>query len=148
MGDSDDEYDRKRRDKFRGERSERDRGGLGERRDERPRHRADEWGDRGRSREYRDYRSGGLGGLGGQGGLQGLGGLPGLGARGYSPPPRDGPPPKRARDWPPLDDRRLDAYGSYGWSHEHYAHHHHAYAPQQPHSHRYVSRRVFLAGLA
>lgn len=43
MGDSDDEYDRKRRDKFRGERNDSIRGGDNRRDDRRMR---DDWNDR------------------------------------------------------------------------------------------------------
>ncbi|XP_027848833.2 serrate RNA effector molecule homolog isoform X2 [Aphis gossypii] len=57
MGDSDDEYDRKRRDKFRGERTESIRGGDNRRDDRRMR---DDWNDRetwgARSRGRGDYR--------------------------------------------------------------------------------------------
>lgn len=57
MGDSDDEYDRKRRDKFRGERNESIRGGDNRRDDRRMR---DDWNDRetwsARSRGRGDYR--------------------------------------------------------------------------------------------
>ncbi|XP_026468817.1 serrate RNA effector molecule homolog isoform X3 [Ctenocephalides felis] len=120
MGDSDDEYDRKRRDKFRGERggtggnSEGGYRGSERSRDDRNRGR-DDWPDRSR-RDYRDYRAGAAvgSGSGGRGG--------------YSPPPGrgggDGPPVKRMRgDW---DDARPrygmhDGYGSYGWPHhDHY----------------------------
>uniref|UniRef100_A0A182PVD8 Uncharacterized protein n=1 Tax=Anopheles epiroticus TaxID=199890 RepID=A0A182PVD8_9DIPT len=59
MGDSDDEYDRKRRDKFRGERSAGGGGdsyGRGADRPDRSRGR-DDWPDRVRPRQdYRDYR--------------------------------------------------------------------------------------------
>lgn len=88
MGDSDDEYsDRKRRDKFRGERTESYRGGDG-RRDDR---RRDDWMEReswgGRSRARGDYR--------------------GTVRERYSPARQHdfSPPPKRMRtDW---DDRRM-----------------------------------------
>lgn len=46
MGDSDDEYDRRRRDKFRGERSEYRGAGDSGRREERGNPRRDEWSDR------------------------------------------------------------------------------------------------------
>ncbi|KAJ6645884.1 Serrate RNA effector molecule like [Pseudolycoriella hygida] len=107
MADSDDEYDRKRRDKFRGER-ERSSGDYNrsDRRDERPRGRED-WTDRGRGRpDYRDYRR-------------------------YSPD--RGPPVKRMRqEWG--DDGRPIRYGGHdgympygggGWTgaHDHYPMH-------------------------
>ncbi|XP_055692352.1 serrate RNA effector molecule homolog isoform X2 [Lutzomyia longipalpis] len=90
MGDSDDEYDRKRRDKFRGERSSGD-----SYRSERDRRddRRDDWI---RSKpDYREFRNGG--------GRE----------RMYSPP-RDMPPMKRMRMAP------HDPYGPYGggWHHE------------------------------
>uniref|UniRef100_A0A6M2DLB6 Serrate RNA effector molecule homolog n=1 Tax=Xenopsylla cheopis TaxID=163159 RepID=A0A6M2DLB6_XENCH len=120
MGDSDDEYDRKRRDKFRGERggtggnSEGGYRGSERSRDDRNRGR-DDWPERNR-RDYRDYRAGAAVGAGSGG------------RGGYSPPPGrgggDGPPIKRMRgDW---DDGRPrygmhDGYGSYGWPpHDHY----------------------------
>ncbi|CAB3374785.1 Hypothetical predicted protein [Cloeon dipterum] len=119
MGDSDDEYDRKRRDKFRGERTERSSGdfreggrGGGERRG--PSNR-DDWGDNdnwqgGRSRgppSYNEYRpSGGRGGSGGGGGR---------GER-FSPPSRydmNQPPMKRSRtDWG--EERRYVPDSGYG----------------------------------
>lgn len=46
MGDSDDEYDRRRRDKFRGERSEYRGAGESGRREERGNPRREEWNDR------------------------------------------------------------------------------------------------------
>lgn len=84
MADSDDDfYDRKRRDKFRGERSAGGVGGAGDnynrsdRRDERSRGR-DDWPERGRGRmDYREYRS--------------------VRDRGYSPGRGEGPPMKRMR---------------------------------------------------
>nr|SVE85426.1 EOG090X04A7 [Daphnia pulicaria] len=50
MGDSDDDYDRRRRDKFRGERSEYRGAGESGRREERGNPRREEWNDRGRER--------------------------------------------------------------------------------------------------
>ncbi|XP_059607490.1 serrate RNA effector molecule homolog isoform X2 [Phlebotomus argentipes] len=93
MADSDDEYDRKRRDKFRGERSSGDNYRERDRRDD---HRGrDEWMDRVRSKpDYREFRNGR--------------------DRMYSPP-RDMPPMKRMRMGP------HDGYGPYGgggWHHE------------------------------
>lgn len=84
MADSDDEYDRKRRDKFRGERSSGDNYRAGDRRDERIRgNTREDWSNRSRDRQdFRDF-------------------LPPR-DRGYSPT-RDGPPKKRLRgEW---DDR-------------------------------------------
>ncbi|XP_078393111.1 serrate RNA effector molecule homolog isoform X1 [Cetorhinus maximus] len=90
MGDSDDEYDRRRRDKFRRERSDYDRS---RERDDR---RRDDWNDREwdrgrerRSREYRDYDRGRR--------------------ERFSPPRHDlSPPQKRVRrDW---DDHVADPY--------------------------------------
>ncbi|XP_064185075.1 serrate RNA effector molecule homolog [Anguilla rostrata] len=91
MGDSDDEFDRRRRDKFRRERSDYDRS---RERDDR---RRDEWNDRewdrGRERrsrgEYRDYDRGRR--------------------ERFSPPRHDMSPPQKRmrRDW---DDRRVDPY--------------------------------------
>ncbi|XP_046384393.1 serrate RNA effector molecule homolog isoform X2 [Ischnura elegans] len=143
MGDSEDEYDRKRRDKFRGERTEsysRD----GRRGDDRRREdwiERESWG-RSRGRQGGDYGGGGGGGSSSRGGGDYLGGRMGGGRGGegggsrYSPPnphashprsnPHDhiSPPLKRARvsDW---EDRRYGGghdtgYSSYGsaWSHE------------------------------
>lgn len=82
MADSDDEHDRKRRDKFRGERSAGGGGGgdsynRSDRRDERSRGR-DDWPERGRGRmDYREYRP--------------------VRDRGYSPGRGEGPPMKRMR---------------------------------------------------
>ncbi|XP_014609079.1 PREDICTED: serrate RNA effector molecule homolog isoform X1 [Polistes canadensis] len=125
MGDSDDEYDRKRRDKFRGERNESySREG---RRDDR---RRDDWVDRewsSRPRQrpdYREYRGGGGGGSGGGGRDR------------YSPPRSQdmAPPIKRMRaDW---DDRPRYAHDYYGgggsasgggnaWGPDHYPPPHH-----------------------
>ncbi|XP_037918598.1 serrate RNA effector molecule homolog isoform X2 [Hermetia illucens] len=116
MADSDDEYDRKRRDKFRGERSAGDsyrserredrRGGGGGR---------DDWNDRnpfrGRARpDYGEYRGGG----GGRG-------------RDRYSPGRDLPPPKRMRpDWGDEGRPRYgghEGYPMYGWGHEPYPMH-------------------------
>lgn len=93
MADSDDEYDRKRRDKFRGERSSGD--SYRSDRDRRDDHRGrDDWMDRVRSKpDYREFRNGR--------------------DRMYSPP-RDMPPMKRMRMGP------HDGYGPYGgggWGH-------------------------------
>ncbi|XP_055705245.1 serrate RNA effector molecule homolog isoform X2 [Phlebotomus papatasi] len=87
MADSDDEYDRKRRDKFRGERSSGD--SYRSDRDRRDDHRGrDDWMDRVRSKpDYREFRNGR--------------------DRMYSPP-RDMPPMKRMRMGP------HDGYGPYG----------------------------------
>lgn len=82
MGDSDDEYDRKRRDKFRGERSGTDTNyNRSDRRDERRSGGREEYNERPRGRpDYREYRS--------------------PRERGYSPEQRPGPPMKRMRqDW-------------------------------------------------
>lgn len=112
MGDSDDEYDRKRRDKFRGERgSAGDSYARGADRSERSRGRGDDWPERGRPRQdYRDYR-------------------PPPRDRGYSPV-REGPPMKRMRGDGWGDEGRggrfggHDAYGmyggGYGGGHDHY----------------------------
>lgn len=106
MGESDDEYDRKRRDKFRGERGaaagggdnyrterNQDRGGGGRR---------DDWQERnpfGRNRarpNYGDYR------------------------RDRFSPGRDMPPSKRMRpDWGDDMRGRYDPYGLYGWGGSH-----------------------------
>ncbi|XP_046995994.1 serrate RNA effector molecule homolog isoform X2 [Schistocerca americana] len=101
MGDSDDEYDRKRRDKFRGERTESYQRGEGRRgggSEDRRRDdwiERDSWGGRNRPRtDYRDYRGGGR--------------------ERYSPVRTHdiSPPMKRVRtDW---DDRR----GAGGYGHE------------------------------
>ncbi|KAK7865942.1 hypothetical protein R5R35_005009 [Gryllus longicercus] len=118
MADSDDEYDRKRRDKFRGERTESypregRRGGGDDRRREDWMER-DSWGSRNRPRtDYRDYRGGGGG------------------RERYSPARAHdiSPPMKRVRtEW---DDRRTSGYshdgsgsgyGNYGssWGHDNY----------------------------
>lgn len=117
MADSDDEYDRKRRDKFRGERTEsyprEGRRGGDERRREDWMER-ESWGSRNRPRtEYRDYRGGGGG------------------RERYSPARAHdiSPPLKRVRtEW---DERRASgyshdgsgsAYGNYGssWGHDSY----------------------------
>ncbi|XP_055917768.1 serrate RNA effector molecule homolog isoform X2 [Eupeodes corollae] len=110
MADSDDEYDRKRRDKFRGERSSGDSYRSDRRGDDR---RRDEWSDRnpfrsGRARpDYRDYR----------------------GPREKYSPGRELPPAKRIRpDWGE-DIRPNPRYGGYdqyllhNWSHDHYPNH-------------------------
>uniref|UniRef100_A0A8D8FIJ2 Serrate RNA effector molecule homolog n=1 Tax=Culex pipiens TaxID=7175 RepID=A0A8D8FIJ2_CULPI len=110
MGDSDDEYDRKRRDKFRGERgSAGDSYPRGADRSERSRGR-DDWQERGRPRQdYRDYR-------------------PPPRDRGYSPV-REGPPMKRMRGEGWGDEGRggrfgghdsYGMYGGYGGGHDHY----------------------------
>ncbi|XP_037946952.1 serrate RNA effector molecule homolog isoform X2 [Teleopsis dalmanni] len=130
MADSDDEYDRKRRDKFRGERSSGD-SYRSERRDERRTagsNSRDDWPERnpfrggggggGRARpEYRDYRGG---------------------RDRYGSPGRDMPPAKRMRsDWG--DDIRpryagYDPYMMQAWN-EHYAHSmHNAYGAHLPHA--------------
>ncbi|XP_052903474.1 serrate RNA effector molecule homolog isoform X2 [Anopheles moucheti] len=111
MGDSDDEYDRKRRDKFRGERSAGGGGdsyGRGTDRPDRSRGR-DDWPDRVRPRQdYRDYR-------------------PPPRDRGYSPA-REGPTVKRMRGdaWGDEGRHRFgahDGYGMYGYSHDHFGMH-------------------------
>lgn len=81
MGDSDDDYDRKRRDKFRGERGTESSYRSERRSDERRSGGRDEWQDRPRGRQdYREYRP--------------------PRDRAYSPPERTGPPMKRMRpDW-------------------------------------------------
>lgn len=84
MADSDDEYDRKRRDKFRGERSSGD-NYRSDRRDDRSRGR-EEWTDRRSRPDYREYRP-----------------------RDRFSPDRNGPPVKRMRgDW---GDDRGPRYG-------------------------------------
>ncbi|XP_067011210.1 serrate RNA effector molecule homolog isoform X3 [Anabrus simplex] len=121
MGDSEDEYDRKRRDKFRGERTESyprgegRRGGGGEDRRREEWIERDSWGSRNRPRtDYREYRGG-------------------SGRERYSPARTHdiSPPMKRVRtEW---EDRRGAAgyshegaagssYGNYGgsWGHENY----------------------------
>ncbi|XP_046429120.1 serrate RNA effector molecule homolog isoform X1 [Neodiprion fabricii] len=117
MADSDDEYDRKRRDKFRGERTE-SYSREGRRGDDR---RRDEWVDREwssrpRARpEYREYRGGGGGG----------------GRERYSPARSQemAPPMKRMRaDW---EDRpRYGGHDYYGggtsWGPDHYTPAHHS----------------------
>ncbi|GAB0094430.1 SERRATE_Ars2_N domain-containing protein [Sergentomyia squamirostris] len=86
MADSDDEYDRKRRDKFRGERSDSYRSERDRKDDHRGR---DDWIDRVRSKpDYREFRGGGR-------------------DRMYSPS-REMPPMKRMRMGP------HDPYGHYG----------------------------------
>ncbi|KAK3926902.1 Serrate RNA effector molecule-like protein [Frankliniella fusca] len=102
MADSDDEYDRKRRDKFRGERTESYRGGEGGRRttggDDRRREdwmERDSWGSRNRQRQdYRDYRTGSS---------------------------RDRYSPPRQHDIsPPMKRMRPEWRGGYGGAHEGY----------------------------
>ncbi|XP_026293345.1 serrate RNA effector molecule homolog isoform X2 [Frankliniella occidentalis] len=102
MADSDDEYDRKRRDKFRGERTESYRGGEGGRRttsgDDRRRDdwmERDSWGSRNRQRQdYRDYRTGSS---------------------------RDRYSPPRQHDIsPPMKRMRPEWRGGYGGAHEGY----------------------------
>ncbi|XP_055857841.1 serrate RNA effector molecule homolog [Episyrphus balteatus] len=110
MADSDDEYDRKRRDKFRGERSSGESYRSERRIDDR---RREEWSDRnpfrsGRTRpDYRDYR----------------------GPREKFSPGRELPPAKRIRpDWGE-DIRQNSRYGGYdqyllhNWGHDHYPNH-------------------------
>ncbi|KAJ9586176.1 hypothetical protein L9F63_020181 [Diploptera punctata] len=124
MADSDDEYDRKRRDKFRGERTESYQRGEGRRGGGGEDRRRDEWiereswGSRNRARaDYREYRGGGGG------------------RERYSPTRTHdiSPPMKRVRtEW---DDRRSAGYhdsgaGSYGssyassWGHDSYSSQH------------------------
>ncbi|XP_063708105.1 serrate RNA effector molecule homolog isoform X3 [Culicoides brevitarsis] len=105
MGDSDDEYDRKRRDKFRGERGGTESSYRSDRRsDERRSGGRDEWQDRPRGRQdYREYRP--------------------PRERAYSPPERSGPPMKRMRgDWEERPRYAPDPYGLYGYGHDPYAH--------------------------
>ncbi|CAH0724868.1 unnamed protein product, partial [Brenthis ino] len=123
---NDDEYDRKRRDKFRGERGTAEGSSYrsSDRREERSRGR-EEWSERSRGGrsgpDYRDYRGGASA------------------SRGYSPVRGEGPPNKRIRpDWP-VDDRRYggmphDSYGSYGWAHDHFGPHpaHQGYGQPMP----------------
>ncbi|XP_047505088.1 serrate RNA effector molecule homolog isoform X2 [Pieris napi] len=126
MADSDDEYDRKRRDKFRGERGAAEGSSYrsSDRREERSRGR-EEWSERSRGGrsgpDYRDYRGGGSA------------------SRGYSPVRGEGPPNKRLRPEWPVDDRRYggmphDSYGSYGWAHDHFGPHpaHQGYGQPMP----------------
>ncbi|CAH2050397.1 unnamed protein product, partial [Iphiclides podalirius] len=126
MADSDDEYDRKRRDKFRGERGAAEGSSYrsGDRREDRNRGR-EEWSERSRGGrsgpDYRDYRGGASA------------------SRGYSPVRGEGPPNKRIRPEWPMEDRRYggmphDAYGSYGWGHDHFGPHpaHQGYGQPMP----------------
>ncbi|XP_031784780.1 serrate RNA effector molecule homolog isoform X3 [Nasonia vitripennis] len=150
MADSDDEYDRKRRDKFRGERTESYREGRG--REDRRRGGDDwperEWSSRPRTRpDYRDYRGGGGGGR-----------------ERYSPARSQemAPPMKRIRgEWDERPGRGHSGYGEYygregseggggggggrggsGWSQEHYGGSHHGNHHYGNHSNNSSSREV------
>ncbi|XP_017149206.1 serrate RNA effector molecule homolog isoform X2 [Drosophila miranda] len=129
MADSDDEYDRKRRDKFRGERESY----RTERRDERrPIGGAgggrDEWSER------NPFRGGGAGGGGAPRHRPDYSDYRGPGPRArYGSPVRDMPPPKRMRsDWGDGDGRPGPRYGGYdpylmqAWT-DHYQSMHSAY---------------------
>ncbi|KAB7497435.1 Serrate RNA effector molecule-like protein [Armadillidium nasatum] len=120
MGDSDDEFERRRRDKFRGERSDYGVGGAGgrDRRDDS--RRRDDWGDRGRDgwggrergntrRDYgRDY---------------------GRPRERYSPVRHDMSPPMKRMRPEPWEERRYPYDASYG----HYGNYPHDYPMPGPH---------------